>query len=163
MCAGLLAAPGVVSFAQQADRSPYAHDPRLARLKDFFDGAGCPIRHLADEFLLAADRNGLDWRLLPTISVVETTCGKAATGNNVFGWDSGKKRYTSVREAIHHVASRLGQSKLYRGKDLDQVLATYNPRPRYAVLVKSVMRHLGPADQPAEALTAQTLLSRPLP
>jgi Mannosyl-glycoprotein endo-beta-N-acetylglucosaminidase len=162
MCAGLLAAP-VASFAQRADRSPYAHDPRLSRLKDFFRVAGCPIRRLADEFLLAADHNGLDWRLLPTIAVVETGCGRAATGNNVFGWDSGKKKYTSVREGIHAVASRLSQSKLYRGKDLDHILATYNPRPRYAALVKSVMRHLGPADAPAEALTAVTQLSLPLP
>lgn len=163
MCAGLLAAPGVASFAQQADQSPYAHDPRLARLRDFFHGSGCPIRHLAGEFLLAADRNGLDWRLLPTISLVETTCGKAATGNNLFGWDSGKKKYASVREGIHAVASRISQSKLYRGKDLDHILATYNPRPQYAALVKSVMRHLGPADPPAELLAAQTQLSRPLP
>jgi hypothetical protein len=162
MCAGLLAAPAA-SFAQQAAQSPYAHDPRLTRLKDFFRVSGCPIRRLADEFLLAADRNGLDWRLLPTLSVVETGCGRTARGNNLFGWDSGKKKYTSIREGIHAVASRISQSKLYRGKDLDHILATYNPRPRYAALVKAVMRHLGPEAPPAEALTAETQFSFPLP
>jgi hypothetical protein len=158
-----LAAPAVPCFAQQADLSPYAQDPRLSSLDDFFQSARCPIRRLSAEFLRAADRNGLDWRLLPTIAVVESSCGKHARGNNIFGWDSGRKKYASVREAIHAVASRLGQSKLYRGKDLDHVLATYNPRPRYARLVKSVMRKLGPAAPPATALTAQAAPTPPLP
>jgi hypothetical protein len=160
LCAGLLAAPAVPCFAQQAGLSPYAADPRLSSLDDFFQGARCPIRRLAGEFLLAADRNGLDWRLLPTIAVVESGCGRHARGNNIFGWDSGRKKYASVREAIHAVASRLSSSKLYRGKNLDQILATYNPRPRYARLVKSVMRRVGPEIPPVTALTAQ---AQPIP
>jgi hypothetical protein len=94
---------------------------------------------LAQDFLKAADSHGLDWRLLPSISLVETGAGRDAKNNNIFGWDSGRKAYSSVRQAIYHVASRLASSKLYENKNLDQLLATYNPVPQYADRVKSVM------------------------
>jgi hypothetical protein len=44
------------------------------------------------------------------------------------------------------VASRLATSSLYRDKNLDAVLATYNPMPEYVARVKSVMRKIGSAD-----------------
>jgi hypothetical protein len=144
ICAGLLAVPTAQDFAREASQSVRQNDARLVRLREFFEDS--PLLGLADEFLVAADREGLDWRLLPSISLVETSRGRTAVGNNVFGWDSGRQRFASVREAIHQVASRLGQSKLYRGKDLNRILTTYNPRPEYALLVKSVMKRLGPAE-----------------
>ena len=36
-------------------------------LENFFAARHCPVRGLAREFLIAADKNGLDWRLLPSI------------------------------------------------------------------------------------------------
>lgn len=143
--AGLLALPCVPGHAQQAPQTKHSQDPRLARLKSFFGSVHCPVRALSQEFLDAADRHHLDWRLLPSISLIETGGGKNAPGNNIFGWDSGRKAFTSVRRAIADVASRLATSKLYRGKNLDGILATYNPRPDYARRIKLVMQQVGPA------------------
>ena len=160
ICAGLLAIPTAANLAQQPSHSVHPDDPRLSRLQVFFREAHSALERLAPDFLEAADRHGLDWRLLPSISMVETGCGRAAVGNNIFGWDSGRKQFASVREAIRSVASRLNSSKLYRGKDLDQILATYNARPQYARLVRSVMNHLGPSGQPKAPLVAEAVLSR---
>ncbi len=118
-----------------------------------------PLQALAPDFLEAADHHGLDWRLLPSISMVETGCGRTAVGKNIFGWDSGRRQFASFREAILLVASRLGNSKLYRGKNLVQILATYNPRPEYAGLVRSVMNHLGPSGQAKARFAAEPTLS----
>jgi hypothetical protein len=159
LCAGLLAVPSVSDYAQRADISRYANDPRLTRLQEFMDTVDSPITHLAEDFLLAADRYQLDWRLLPSISLVETGCGKTATRNNIFGWNEGKRRFATVREGIHEVASRLAESKLYRGKDLNHILATYNRHPGYGRLVKSVMRRLGPLDPPTPQPAAEASLS----
>src|ERR1700690_68049 len=162
ICAGLLGLPAMPNLAQQPhqQQSVPKNDPRLPLLEAFFKDAHSPLRALALDFLEAADHNGLDWRLLPSISLVETGCGRTAVGKNIFGWDSGRKQFASFREAIHVVASRLGNSKLYRGKDLVHILATYNGRPEYAGLVRSVMKQLGPSGQAQSRLVAEASLSQ---
>jgi hypothetical protein len=89
-----------------------------------------------------ADEYALDWRLLPSLSFVESTGGKTGLFNNLFGWDSGRAHFDSPRAAIRSVGSHLAQSALYRSKSLDEILATYNPNQDYAQKVKSVMRQI---------------------
>ena len=117
-------------------------DPRLGSLQDFFRKADCPAADYAMEFLTVADQYALDWRLLPSLSFIESTGGKQGAHNNLFGWDSGKARFDTPRAAIRSVGSRLGQSELYRSKSVDEVLAIYNPHRDYARKVKSVMRRI---------------------
>jgi hypothetical protein len=144
--AGILASPLAPSpVAADAPVSRYRNDPRLARLKQFFAARGYPLKDHVVEFLIAADQNALDWRLLPSISIVESSGGKAARNNNVMGWGSATAKFGSVRESIHAVASRLSSSKLYRNKDLDGVLRTYNTNAEYPVRVKQIMNAIGPA------------------
>jgi len=100
---------------------------------------GCPAKKFTRAFLEVADRYKLDWRLLPSLSFVESTGGKAARNNNMFGWGSGKTHFPSPVAGIEKVANRLALSKLYRNKTLDQMLATYNPDVTYAPKVKWVM------------------------
>ena len=136
--------PTVVSYHQATRPTPpdYRKDPRFEVLRKFFQKADCPAQHYSTAFLEAADRNDLDWRLLPSLSYVESTGGKAARNNNFFGWDSGRAQFASPVESIHRVAYRLSHSDLYRDKDLDDILATYNPDAEYAHKVKSVMRRI---------------------
>lgn len=145
--AGLLVAPIAVDFANGAEPSSAAkNDPRLPVLENFFAARHCPVRSLAGEFLIAADKNGLDWRLLPSISLVESGGGKVSRNNNIFGWNSGRRRFSSIRESIHAVAAKLAHSKLYQDKDTERILSTYNSRPRWAERVKAVMRTIGSPD-----------------
>lgn len=145
MVAGLMAVPCAMSFQQYKPSPKVARaDPRLQRLEQFFAERDCPLKEAAVDFLVAADQNHLDWRLLPSISMIESSGGKDFTNNNVFGWNSNKDSFPSVRAGIHYVASKLGSSKLYRGKDVDSKLQTYNPYPDYVARVKAVMRTIGP-------------------
>ncbi|HEY1337492.1 MAG TPA: glucosaminidase domain-containing protein [Bryobacteraceae bacterium] len=144
--AGVVSAPVSVT-PQQAEKNAvadYRTDPRSETLRKFFQKADCPAEQYADVFLEAADDYDLDWRLLPSISFVESTGGKAARNNNLFGWDSGRAEFDTPAEGIHTVAYFLAHSRLYRDKDLDGVLATYNPDAEYAEKVKSVMRQIAP-------------------
>jgi len=143
---GIASLPAVVS-PQQALRTPapdYRFDPRSTAIHHFFDKAGCPASRYADQFLDVADTYTLDWRLLPSISYVESTGGKAGHNNNIFGWDSGRAQFASPAAGIYTVGYRLAHSLLYRSKSLDQVLATYNPDASYGRKVKSVMRQIAP-------------------
>ena len=156
---GLVAVAGVVSLAapvvhsvpqhslpQQPSLPSYQHDPRLACLQDFFGQTGCPARKFSPIFLLVADVNKLDWRLLPSISFVESAGGKTALHNNFFGWDCGRATFTSPIAAIHEVAHQLSHSRFYRHKKLEGILRTYNPDAGYAPKVLAVMQSIAPTD-----------------
>ena len=126
-------------------RNEPAKDPRLAFLRAFFEHGNCPAARLSPVFLAAADMYALDWRLLPSLSFVETSGGKAARNNNLFGWDSGRAAFSSAAAGIRAVASSLAHSTLYRNKDVDGILKTYNRSAGYARKVKDVMRRISPA------------------
>lgn len=140
--AGLLTGPATKNVA--VDHS--APDPRLIRLRSYFEKNRIPINALAGDFIAAADHHDLDWRLLPSISIIESGGGRNYRNNNVFGWQNCERRFPSIRAGIHIVAERIAHSRLYRDKDVDGILTTYNPNAGYRQRVKTVMSTLGPAD-----------------
>src|ERR1035437_2936034 len=143
---GLVTAPVVLSPRQAPAPAPdYRTDPRLETLRTFFRNAACPAVEYAAAFLEAADYNELDWRLLPSLSYVTMTRGKSARNNNLFGRDSGRAPFPSSIAGIHAVGYRLSHSDLYKDKELDELLATYNPNIEYRRMVKSVMRRTAPS------------------
>jgi len=146
---GMASLPVVLSPQQiHRTQSPdYRLDPRYAALRQFFDKGSCPASQYAGEFLDVADTYTLDWRLLPSISFVESTGGKAGRNNNIFGWDSGRAAFSSASACIHSVASSLATSVLYRNKDVDGKLKTYNGSEGYVRKVKEVMRRIAPVEK----------------
>lgn len=103
----------------------------------------------------AADHYGIDWRLLPAIATIESNGGhmmcKSATGkNNPFGWGSCKIRFESIEEGIDVVAKSLGghnpkTARYYKGKDIGEIIDTYNPpsiRHDYKKLVTWAMNKI---------------------
>ena len=144
---GMVAVPVALPPHQAPAAAPdYRNDPRLETLRSFFRNSDCPAEQYAAAFLEAADHNELDWRLLPSLSYIESTGGKAAPYNNLFGWDSGRAHFPSPIAGIHAVGYRLSHSDLYRDKELDKLLATYNPSVEYGRKVKSVMRRIAPSE-----------------
>ncbi|MGJ5816255.1 hypothetical protein [Paludibaculum fermentans] len=145
--AGLLAGQTAADpDPRPADMAVSKTDPRLTRVKQFFQDRDCPAQVYAADFITAADQHDLDWRLLPSLSFIESGGGKVAYNNNMFGWDNCKLKFRSTREGIYRIASKLGKSRMYRKKNVDQVLKLYNPRREYTKAVKAVMNQLGPAE-----------------
>jgi hypothetical protein len=144
--AGLVAVSGQADVNSLPVQPAVSTDPRLIRIRQYFLERDCPAHQYAEDFVLAADRHELDWRLLPSLSMVESTGGKEARNNNMFGWDNCDVRFVTNRAGIYHVASRLAKSRYYKGRTLDQRLKTYNPRHEYGKKVKLVMAQLGPAN-----------------
>jgi hypothetical protein len=144
--AGVVCTPAPIYHVQAARPVPpdIRPDARLGALRSFFAKADCPAVRYAEVFLEAADYYRLDWRLLPSISFVESTGGKFAHNNNFFGWDSGKASFSSPAQAIHSVGYSLSHSGGYKSKSVETVLARYNPNADYVAKVKSVMRRIAP-------------------
>jgi hypothetical protein len=139
---GLVAIQTATGIGQQIAVPSYRNDPRAYALRGFFDALDSPASDLAEDFLLAADHHGLDWRLLPSIAILESGGGRESMNNNILGWDSCRESFPSVQAGIHTVADRLANSKLYKNKDLDKKLKIYNPNAIYPGKVKRLMAKL---------------------
>ena len=117
-------------------------DPRYARLEKFFELYRCPEpRHVA-EYIRAADGYGLDYRLLPAVSVRETLCGVGQQQNNRWGYHPGQQAFPTVAEGIDFVSRQLAENPFYKGKSLHDKLFTYNPRPAYPGEVQKIMQQI---------------------
>ena len=134
---GLLAC-GVMA----SDNTLPKQDPRGERLEAFFKTYDCPAPLHVDDYLRAADSHSIDYRLLPAISLVESTCGAFEKMNNRWGWDSAQTGFPSVSAGIDFISSQLAENPRYKGKTLPEKLFTYNPYPQYVRQVQRLMREI---------------------
>jgi hypothetical protein len=157
----VLAMPATIMPDGHIPESRYEVDPRLVALSRFLEAKDSPIQHLAEDFLIVADRHGLDWRLLPSIAFLESSAGKTHRNNNIFGWNNANTPFPSVRAGIHYVGERLGTSEIYRGKSLREKLALYNPYDHYAPAVLRVAETLSRMEADARVQSTASANVRP--
>lgn len=120
----------------------------------YFKSKDMPLAGTGMKMVLEAEKNELDWRLIPAIAVRESTGGKNDCNrvrNNVFGWGSCKIGFKSIGESIEIVAWNLGGNnpnteRHYDNKTTKQILRAYNPPsiiPNYVPQVMSIMKTIG--------------------
>lgn len=132
---------------------------RALAIDAYFKSKNMPLAGYGLKMVLEAEKNELDWRLLPAISVIETTGGKfmcknPKAPNNPFGWGSCKLGFKSIDIAIETVARNLGgnnprTARHYAEKDTKGILEAYNPPaivPNYVPKVVKVMETIGEHD-----------------
>lgn len=133
---------------------------RLAKAKAidiYFESRDMPLEGTGKKMVEEAEKNDIDWRLLPAIAVRESTGGKndcKKVSNNAFGWGSCRIGFKSKEEAIEVVARNLGGNNpntahYYDHKTTKQILRAYNPPsvvPKYAEQVMNIMNGIGDAD-----------------
>jgi len=82
-------------------------DVRVQKIDAYFAKRNMPLQGYGKDFVEVADRYGLDWRLLPAISVRESSGGKRLLNNNPFGWGSAKIPFENFGDAIEVVGWNL--------------------------------------------------------
>ena len=133
-----------------------ARQAKADAIDDYFASKKAPLEGYGMKFVTEAEKNNLDWRLLPAIAMRETTGGKFACKNpnapyNNFGWHSCKKGFDSVDESIEYISMTLGgnnaNARHYKqGMTSEQILKKYNPDsivPGYSKQVIKIMESIG--------------------
>lgn len=144
VAAKLETVPAVKPVTAKPAQKPAKTDVRAVRLRSFFAKLHCPVLNMSEDFVQAADNNHLDWRLLPSISIIESGGGKAYRNNNLFGWDQGDQAFPTLRAGLDLVAYKLGKSPLYKNRDVLGKLRIYNPDASYPAKVMNVMNRISP-------------------
>lgn len=120
-------------------------------IDSYFHKIGAPLEGYGMKFVLEAEKNGIDWRLLPAIAMRESTGGISAckrVPNSVFGWGSCKISFDSIDESIETVALSLGGNNPntahhYEDKTVTQILKKYNSViPNYSRQVIRIMKDI---------------------
>ena len=71
ICAGVLGiAYATMNADQDVTKMRKKFDLREAILRRFFRESNCPAENYAGVFIQEADAHGLDWRLLPSLSMI---------------------------------------------------------------------------------------------
>jgi len=124
-----LFAKPVQAAALPAGRQDY----RVQKLANFFASQNSPLVYYAPDFVYYADQNGLDYRLLPAISGMESTFAKNYIQGtfNAYGWGQGSIPFSSWQDGIAKVTAGLRANYVNRGATtIEQIGKIYCP-PTY--------------------------------
>jgi hypothetical protein len=86
-------------------------DERVLKIESYYARHNLPLGAYAQEFVDAADRYDIDWRLVAAIGFIESTGGKyscTTADYSPFGWGSCKIDFDSYAHAIDVVSMNLG-------------------------------------------------------
>lgn len=102
------------------------YDHRVENLKNYLQKYNSPLTEYAAHFVSYADAYGLDYRLVPAITGVESTFGKRIPykSYNAYGWANGVYKFKSWEDSIEHVSMSL------RTKYIDKGAGTINKMAR---------------------------------
>ena len=137
-----LAVAGIISSRGSSRVPQVLPDERILKVDAFFKSYNCPLPNHAADYVKAADLYDIDYRILPAISLLESTCGVFQRHNNHWGWNSARSGFPSVVHGIDHISRQLAQGRAYRDRDLDRKLYSYNPRPAYVSAAKRLMQKM---------------------
>lgn len=144
--------------ALQAERLAKAE-----KINTYFGKRNLPLEGHGMEMVMVAEKYNIDWRLIPSIALIETTGGKfacsktyKATGDirytyNVFGWGSCSIKFESYNEAFEILAKNLSgnnpkTARYYKGKDTIGILESYNPRHIVSDYPEKIMKVMSAID-----------------
>lgn len=115
----------------------YKEVDRVEVLQNFFKKYNSPLLENSDTFVKVADQYNIDYRLLPAISCMESTCGKFLIEGsyNPFGWGVyGNQHiaFDSYDTAIETVGEGLNKGYFSKGADtIDEIAPIYTPPNSY--------------------------------
>jgi len=147
---------------------------KAAKIDAYFGKYDLPLSGYGMAMVQAADKWGIDWRLLPALAKLETTGGKNLCKNpkatfNPFGYGSCTIGFSSFEHSFDVVAKTLSgngpkTSSLYKDKSIEKILEVYNPpatpgiTPNYHKLAFKIMDEIESMEVNQEAMNQNVLV-----
>jgi len=121
-------------------------DYRRLELYHFLKEKDSPLTEFSDVFIDAADLWGIDWRLLPAITGLESSFGKRMIPGsyNAYGWGGGYINFYSWTHSINHVSQKLSENYYARGLDTPAKIGSVYapPTPTWGGRVALIMKKI---------------------
>lgn len=138
----------IVTSREIKDQITYAvADNRVLQLSAYLQAKGSPLADYAVQFVQAADKYNLDWRLLPAISGNESGFAKVYVGGtyNAWGWGGGYIRLGSWSGAIDTISQSLRENyvNVIGTADVSRIGRMYAADPGWAGKVTMYMNQIG--------------------
>lgn len=132
------------------NKSDLSSDYRVSILRDYLNKYNSPLTDSADEFVLYADKYGLDYRLVAAISGVESTFGHQIPYNtyNAWGWGiygTNMYYFKSWEDGISTISKGLRTNYIdkWGAEDIYQIGKFYAASPTWAQRVIYFMNRIG--------------------
>ncbi|RJR27363.1 hypothetical protein C4561_02305 [candidate division WWE3 bacterium] len=126
-------------------------------LTRFFEKYNSPLMPHVKTFVEVADKYKIDFRLLPAISCIESSCGKRLIPGsyNPFGWGiygDNVIRFVSYDEAIEKVGEGLNKGYFAKGLNTPEKIAPVYTPPSHVHWLGKVKYFMNEMDQIQESL-----------
>ncbi|HVT01159.1 MAG TPA: hypothetical protein VHE53_02895 [Patescibacteria group bacterium] len=120
-------------------------DMRTKALENVFKRHNSPLTVEASAYIKYADQYGVDWKLLPAISGVESSFGIALMPDsyNAYGWGGGHIYFNSWEDGIRSIDEALGENYYAKGAtDVWKIGPIYAESPTWSVRVNGYMNEI---------------------
>lgn len=123
-----------------------ARDIRVEALQNVLNKYNSPLKPYAQDYVQVADKYGVDWKLLPAISGVESTFGHALISGtyNAYGWGSGTIYFKNWTDGIDTINKSLKEDYMGRwgATDVWTIGPIYAASPTWSVRVNHFMNEI---------------------
>ncbi len=136
---------GVSAKLKPIETQTTQKDKRVEALEHVLEDYNSPLVPYAEAYVKSADEYGVDWKLLPAISGLESGFGKHMIPGtyNAYGWGSGRIYFTSWEDGIDKINKSLKSRYMDRGAiTVWEIGPIYAESPTWAVRVNSFMEKI---------------------
>ncbi len=121
---------GISAVPKFREEKAVGFDYRIYMLRKFLNKNNSPLTPYSADFIKLADYYGIDWRMVPAISGVESTFGKRIPQGsyNAYGWANGKYAFKSWPDSIDVVTKTLKTKYVDKGAtSINKIARIYAP------------------------------------
>jgi hypothetical protein len=109
---------------------------KITKLETFFDRYNSPLKDYSRDFVETAEKYDMDYKLLPAIACMESSCGKNLIHEsyNPFGWGIYGNQaiyFENYTEAIETVGKGISENYIARGYETPEEIAPIYTPPNH--------------------------------
>ncbi len=135
----------LLAYEPKIEQKPMV-DNRVKALKNIFSKYSSPLGEYADTFVAQADKYGVDWKLLPAISGLESSFGLYLMPGsyNGYGWGGGYIYFKDWKDGISTINKTLRENYMdkWNAHDVWSIGPIYAESKTWSVRVNSFMNEI---------------------